>query len=71
MNKELRQIMIKDTVRISFRSKRSKKINEIVETAAKIYGGVGGGHSNACGATIPDKSLDDFLKLVIQQFLNL
>jgi len=71
MNKELRQIMIKESIRISFRSIRSKKINEIVETAAKMYGGVGGGHSNACGATIPEKSLDDFLKLVIQQFLNL
>ncbi|NHI91999.1 MAG: hypothetical protein EAX96_05810 [Candidatus Lokiarchaeota archaeon] len=71
LNKELREVMIRETIRLSFRSHKSKKINEIVETAAKMYGGVGGGHSNACGATIPEKNLDKFLKLIIQQFLNL
>ncbi|MHA1784517.1 MAG: DHHA1 domain-containing protein [Candidatus Helarchaeota archaeon] len=69
LNKELRDLMLKDTVRISFRSKRTKKINEIVEQCARIYGGVGGGHSNACGATIPKKSLEQYLKNVIQQFM--
>ena len=71
MNKELRNTMLKDTVRLSFRSIKSMKINEIVEKGAKRFGGVGGGHTMACGATIPKNKVDDYLKHVLQQFLNL
>jgi len=71
MNKELRNTMLRDTVRLSFRSVRSLKINEIVEKGAKRFGGVGGGHSMACGATIPKNKVDDYLKHVLQEFLNL
>ncbi|RLE96794.1 MAG: hypothetical protein DRJ57_05195, partial [Thermoprotei archaeon] len=48
------------------RGRDSIKVNvgEILRRAAQLAGGVGGGHENAGGATIPAEKLGEFLRLL-------
>jgi phosphoesterase RecJ-like protein len=55
-------VELKDTVKISFRSKGNISINEF----AKLYGG--GGHKNAAGATIPLIKLDKLEKDIVKKY---
>jgi len=55
-------VELKDTVKMSFRSKGEIKINEF----AKLFGG--GGHKNAAGATIQKINLNTLEKDVVKKF---
>ena len=55
-------VELKDSIKLSFRSKGNIKINEF----AKLFGG--GGHKNAAGATIKVKSLDSVEDEIIENY---
>lgn len=55
-------VELKDTIKISFRSKGNIRINEF----AKLFGG--GGHKNAAGATVPRTSLNELEDEIAKRF---
>jgi bifunctional oligoribonuclease and PAP phosphatase NrnA len=55
-------VELKDTIKMSFRSKGNIHINEF----AKHFGG--GGHKNAAGATVPKIKLDELEKEIVKEF---
>ena len=55
-------VELKDTIKMSFRSKGDISINEF----AKLFGG--GGHKNAAGATVPRVTLDELEDEIVSRF---
>jgi bifunctional oligoribonuclease and PAP phosphatase NrnA len=55
-------VELKDTIKMSFRSKGNIGINEF----AKLFGG--GGHKNAAGATVPKISLNELEDEIVKKF---
>lgn len=55
-------VELKDTIKISFRSKGNIRINEF----AKHFGG--GGHKNAAGATVQKISLDELANKIVKRY---
>ncbi len=53
---------IKFSSRKSFGCKSDINLSEIMRTGAKIFDGIGGGHNSAAGAKITKDKLDEFLK---------
>ncbi len=50
----------------SFRSKKNKIINKIIEKAAEEIGAKGGGHPNACGAVTKEHEKERFIEKIIR-----
>ena len=46
-------------------------VGEVLSRIAQLVGGVGGGHENAGGATIPSGKLEEFLKLLDEEVAKL
>ena len=57
-------VELKNSIKVSFRSKGNLNVNEI----AKIFGG--GGHKNASGTSIKDKTFDTLKEEIISVFKN-
>lgn len=59
-----------DEMRLSL---RTKKINilKILQEALKVTTGYGGGHNNACGASIKQSEFDEFIKVMREEVDNL
>ncbi len=58
-----------DGVKVSLRESKILYLNDLnlavaVERSASKVGGVGGGHSVACGAKVPEDRLEDFLEIL-------